>query len=170
MQFATVTACLFENILHSSSFALFFVGAESLSANYPRYSLVLRRRAEATSSAKAAASGDRNQKLPRIRPKWLRGLALPNRPDHPPRNGGQRFHGRGSSFTTVARADKSASWAEFRQRRSNGVTTYQAAFGTVYWKQDEVGRLIWTTGTSMKNTDRPCCVGASSAGKLRGLG
>ncbi|EQB32342.1 hypothetical protein M529_10155 [Sphingobium ummariense RL-3] len=43
-------------------------------------------------------------------------------------------------------ADKSVSWAEFRQRRSNGVATYQAAFGTVYWKQDEIGRLIWTTG------------------------
>ena len=43
-------------------------------------------------------------------------------------------------------ADKSVSWAEFRQRRSNGTATYQAAFGAVYWKQDKVGRLIWATG------------------------
>jgi len=43
-------------------------------------------------------------------------------------------------------ADKSVSWAEFRQRRSNGFAIYQAVFGTVYWKQDAVGRLIWTTG------------------------
>ena len=43
-------------------------------------------------------------------------------------------------------ADKSVSWAEFRQHRSNGVGTYTAAFGTVYWKQDAVGRLVWTTG------------------------
>ena len=42
--------------------------------------------------------------------------------------------------------DKSVSWAEFRQRRSNGVATYQAAFGTVYWKQDPAGRVIWATG------------------------
>jgi hypothetical protein len=42
--------------------------------------------------------------------------------------------------------DKTVSWAEFRQRRSNGVATYQAAFGTVYWKQDPAGRVIWATG------------------------
>lgn len=42
--------------------------------------------------------------------------------------------------------DKSVSWAEFRQRRSNGLSSYQAMFGTVYWKQDATGRLIWATG------------------------
>jgi hypothetical protein len=42
--------------------------------------------------------------------------------------------------------DKSVSWAEFQQRRSNGVATYQAAFGTVYWKQDPAGRVIWAHG------------------------
>ena len=43
-------------------------------------------------------------------------------------------------------ADKSVSWADFQQRGFNGTATYQAAFGTVYWKQDKVGRLTWATG------------------------
>lgn len=41
--------------------------------------------------------------------------------------------------------DRSISWAEFRQRGGNGITR-MAAFGTVYWKEDKAGRLVWTTG------------------------
>lgn len=41
--------------------------------------------------------------------------------------------------------DKSVSWAGFRQNGGNGVTT-MAAFGSVYWKSDEAGRIVWTTG------------------------
>ena len=41
--------------------------------------------------------------------------------------------------------DKSVSLAVFRQSGGNGVTT-MPAFGTVYWKQDQAGRLVWTTG------------------------
>lgn len=43
-------------------------------------------------------------------------------------------------------ADRSVSWAEYRQRASNGFGYYTPAFGTVYWKQDRMGRLIWATG------------------------
>ena len=52
----------------------------------------------------------------------------------------------GFTIHDACSADKSVSWAEFRQWRSNGVATYQALFGTVYWKQDKVGHLIWATG------------------------
>ena len=41
--------------------------------------------------------------------------------------------------------DKSISWAEFRQHGGNGITA-MSAFGTVYWKEDPAGRLVWTTG------------------------
>ena len=42
--------------------------------------------------------------------------------------------------------DRSVSWAEFRQKATNGLDTYTAAFGTVYWRQDATGRLLWATG------------------------
>jgi hypothetical protein len=51
----------------------------------------------------------------------------------------------GFSVHDACSPDKSVSWAEFRQRGGNGITA-MAAFGTVYWKQDGNGRLIWTTG------------------------
>jgi hypothetical protein len=41
--------------------------------------------------------------------------------------------------------DKSVSVAIFRQSGGNGITA-MAAFGSVYWKQDKAGRLVWTTG------------------------
>lgn len=43
-------------------------------------------------------------------------------------------------------ADRSVSWAEYQQRDSNGFGYYTPAFGTVYWKQDTTGRLVWATG------------------------
>jgi hypothetical protein len=41
--------------------------------------------------------------------------------------------------------DGSIRWAEFRQSGGNGITA-MAAFGTVYWKEDNAGRVVWTTG------------------------
>jgi hypothetical protein len=41
--------------------------------------------------------------------------------------------------------DGSVSWAEFRQRGGDGVTS-MAALGTVFWREDPAGRLVWTTG------------------------
>jgi hypothetical protein len=41
--------------------------------------------------------------------------------------------------------DRSVAWAEFRQHGGNGITA-MAAMGTVFWKQDRAGRLVWTTG------------------------
>jgi hypothetical protein len=43
-------------------------------------------------------------------------------------------------------ADRSVSWAEYRQQASNGFGYYTPGFGTVYWKQDKLGRLVWATG------------------------
>lgn len=43
-------------------------------------------------------------------------------------------------------ADKSVSWAEFRQQLSGSAGPYTSAFGTVYWKKNAAGRLMWTTG------------------------
>lgn len=41
--------------------------------------------------------------------------------------------------------DKSISWASFSQTGGNGITV-MAAFGKVHWKEDEAGRIVWTTG------------------------
>ena len=53
--------------------------------------------------------------------------------------------GQGFSIHDACSHDKSVSWAEFRQNGGNGITA-MPAFGTVYWKQDQAGRLVWTTG------------------------
>ena len=42
-------------------------------------------------------------------------------------------------------SDGSVSLAVFRQRGGNGITSFPA-FGTVHWKKDEAGRIIWVTG------------------------
>ena len=41
--------------------------------------------------------------------------------------------------------DGSVSFPIFRQRGGNGITSYPA-FGTVFWREDELGRLVWSTG------------------------
>jgi hypothetical protein len=41
--------------------------------------------------------------------------------------------------------DGSIRWAEFRQSGGNGITA-MAAFGIVYWKENDAGRLVWATG------------------------
>lgn len=51
----------------------------------------------------------------------------------------------GFSLHDRCSSDGSVSWAEFRQRGGNGITA-MAAFGTVFWKEDQAGRLVWTTG------------------------
>jgi hypothetical protein len=51
----------------------------------------------------------------------------------------------GFSIHDACSPDKSVSWAEFRQSGGNGITA-MPAYGTVYWKQDQAGRLVWATG------------------------
>ena len=40
--------------------------------------------------------------------------------------------------------DGSVSWAEFRQ--SGGGIGATPMFGTVYWKENAAGRIVWATG------------------------
>ena len=41
--------------------------------------------------------------------------------------------------------DGSIGWAQFRQSGGNGITV-MAGHGTVYWKEDQAGRIVWATG------------------------
>jgi hypothetical protein len=51
----------------------------------------------------------------------------------------------GFSIHLACSPDKSIGWAELRQHGGNGVTA-MPAYGTIYWKQNQAGRLVWTTG------------------------
>jgi hypothetical protein len=51
----------------------------------------------------------------------------------------------GFSIHDACSPDKMVSWAEFRERGGNGITA-MAAYGTVYWREDAAGRIVWTTG------------------------
>jgi hypothetical protein len=42
-------------------------------------------------------------------------------------------------------SDGSISWAWFQQSGGNGITA-MPAFGSVYWKEDASGNLVWVTG------------------------
>jgi hypothetical protein len=69
--------------------------------------------------------------------------------DFPPGTSASRLResllGQGFTIHEACSPDGRVSWAEFMQRGGHQMWA-PAAFGTVHWKEDGAGRLIWTTG------------------------